>query len=122
MRNQECGYYIDGQPILVPDAELEVSASDLDSPDSGRDESGVMHRFRVRERVRTWSLSYGVLTGMEYRYMHDLMAGKSVFTFSFPGPDGLQESCSAYCSKVGFSICDQSQGIYKNLKFNIIEC
>lgn len=122
MRNQDCGYCIDGQPIPVPDADLEMSASDLDSPDSGRDESGVMHRFRVRERVRTWGFHYDLLTRQEYLYLKELMEGKTVFRFSYPGSGGVQESCLAYCAKVGYAVCDLNRGIYRNLKFNIIEC
>ena len=54
-------YQIDGKPMLAPDHDPEFSFSDLDSSDSGRDESGYMHRVRVREGVGTWGFEYAHL-------------------------------------------------------------
>ena len=42
---------VDGQPILVPDADITAEYTDLDSEESGRDESGVMHRIVARRGV-----------------------------------------------------------------------
>ena len=39
-------FLINGQPILVPDADVELSYQDLDAGSAGRDESGVLHRGR----------------------------------------------------------------------------
>lgn len=115
-------YQIDGQPLLVPDADVQISASDLDAEDSGRDESGFMHRLVVRERVRSWSFSYAVLNRLDYRYLESLFAGKPDFVFKYRGLDGQPATTRAYCSKSSITLHDARRGIYKNYKFNIIEC
>lgn len=122
MRNYDYDYQIDKNPMLVPDAGVEINFSDLDGEDSGRDEAGFMHRTVLRERVRTWSFSYAVLTAEEYRYLDSLFRGRSTFTFAFRGLDGHPEECQAYCSKGSITLYNRRQGLYKNMKFNIIEC
>lgn len=122
MRKFDYEYQIDKQPLLVPDAGVEISFSDLDGEDSGRDEAGFMHRTVLRERVRTWGFSYAVLTAEEYRYLDSLFQGKHTFTFAFRGLDGKPAQCQAYCSKGSITLYNRRQGLYKNLKFNIIEC
>lgn len=51
MRLFDYDFQIDGKPILMPDEDADISKADLDSEDSGRDESGVMHRQVVREAI-----------------------------------------------------------------------
>ena len=41
-------FLINGKPMLAPDADVGVSYTDLDANDSGRDESGYMHRIVMR--------------------------------------------------------------------------
>lgn len=115
-------YLVDGQPMLVPDADVEMSFSDLDHADSGRDESGFMHRIVVRYRVGTWGFNYSQLTAEEYGYMRTLLAGKAEFTFTYPDPNGDRVETKAYCSNNSITYHDARRGLYKNLKFNIIEC
>ncbi len=122
MRAYDFERLVDGQPLLVPDAGVEFSVSDLDSEDSGRDEAGFMHRSILRSGVRKWGFSYAVLSAEEYRYLMSLFAGKPTFTYSFRGMDGKPEQCLAYCSNHSISIFNERKGIYKNLKFSIIEC
>lgn len=115
-------FLVDDKPLLIPDADVELTLTDLDDSDSGRDESGVMHRILVRERVRSWGFQYSWLTAEEYGYITRLFAGKRVFTFRFRDADGVWKSCRAYCSNHSITLRDARQGIYKNLKFSIIEC
>ena len=75
MRQKVNFYQVDGIPMLAPDAEPEFSFADLDASDSGRDESGVMHRIMVREKVGTWSFSYAHLSDEELAYLRNLFAG-----------------------------------------------
>ena len=65
-------YLIEGQPLLIPDADVTVTGTDLDASDAGRDESGVMHRIPVRYKVPVWSFSYSHLTEAEKQYMENL--------------------------------------------------
>ena len=115
-------YLVDGVPMLIPDVDVELTFTDLDDSDSGRDESGVMHRIVVRERVRSWAFQYSWLTAEEYVYMTNLFAGKGAFTFRFKDADGVWKNCRAYCSNHSITFHDAALGVYKNLKFSIIEC
>ena len=84
MRKEVTFYQIDGKPMLAPDTEPEFTFTDLDSSDSGRDESGVMHRIVVREKVGTWGFTYSRLTDAQYAYLVGLFAGKAQFSFTHP--------------------------------------
>lgn len=121
IRSYSTMYTIDGQPMLEPDEEAEQSFSDLDASDSGRDESGVMCRVVVRERVATFGFSYALLDREDYAYLEHLMAGKAQFAFGYVGADGEAHSITAYCSKTSI-VLKRRDGLYKNYKFNIIEC
>lgn len=115
-------FLIDGQPILLPDAGIQINLEDLDSSESGRDESGVMHRVVLREKVRKYSIPYSTLTLEEYRYMLSLVSGKAAFRVTKREPDGQVAEFDAYCSKVGIKLLNKRIGLYKSLTLNIIEC
>lgn len=110
-------YKIDGVAIPVPDAEVTLSYADLDSAAAGRDESGYMHRAVLRHRVRTWGFTYTILSAEAVRTLEELLAGKAVFDFE--SEDGV---CKAYCAKQEVRLYDRTRGVYKGMKFNIIEC
>ena len=117
-------FLINGQPMLVPDAEVGVSYEDLDSSDSGRDESGVMHRIPVRYKVSSWSFTYSHLTEEEKQYMESLFPDAADFTFTHPDrlDSSVAVSCKAYRSKYGISWRNAKTGLWSNYSFNIIEC
>lgn len=115
-------YFIDGKPLLSPEQCVEISENDLDDADTARDESGIMHRIVVRECVKTWTFSYALLSYEDYLYIKELFAGKPEFAFSYRDLDGSQKTCRAYCSKRSVTQFNKATGLYKNLKFNIIEC
>lgn len=122
MRPCDYDFQIDGRPILTPDEGVRIIKSDLDSEDSGRDESGVMHRQVLREKVVTLELEYAVLTQREYQYTETLFAGKATFTVEYLDLNGKLAEMTAYCSKTSIFLHNARTGIYKNLKFSIIEC
>lgn len=124
MRQKVDFYQVDGQPMPAPDEEPEFSFSDLDASDSGRDESGVMHRIVVREKVGTWSFSYAHLSDEDLAYLRNLFAGKAQFTFTHPvfGSSNATESCTAYMSQYSALWKNQRTGQWRNFKFNIIQC
>ncbi|MBR4016478.1 MAG: hypothetical protein IKK11_01520 [Oscillospiraceae bacterium] len=115
-------FMIDRIPMLVPDENVEISAEDIDASDSGRDESGVMHRFVVRRGVRKWTFSYAYLTEEEYRYMESLFAGADTFLFAFPDRNGNPKEVMAYRSKYGILWHSAATGQYRNYQFNVVEC
>lgn len=117
-------FLIDGQPMLVPDADMEISLEDIDASDSGRDESAVMHRFVVRRGVGKWTFSYARMTKQEYGYMESLFAGKDSFQFTCPSYVNPAQSTvrTAYRSKHGISWRSVITGEFRNYQFSIIEC
>jgi len=122
MRELDNDFLIDGKPILIPDEGLEMEFNDLDAEESGRDESGIMHRVVLRRKVKKWAPVYAVLTGEEYQYMESLFEGKDEFVVTFPNVAGEKVTCTAYRSKYGIVLHNHKTGVYKNYKFNIIEC
>ena len=123
MKREFCyEYLIDGKPLLAPDMNVDITENDLDSPESGRDEAGYMHRMIIRSSVKTWGFAYAVLDAKDYTYIQDLFRGKESFIFSYRKPDGSMVTTRAYSSKRSITLRDYATGEYKNLKFNIIEC
>ena len=121
IRSYSTLYTIDGSPLLEPDEQAELSFTDLDASDSGRTEDGVMHRIVVREKVATFGFSYALLDREAYAYLEGLLAGKAEFAFGYVGSDGQTHSVTAYCSKTSLVLKSRG-GLYKNYKFNIIQC
>lgn len=115
-------FKVDDRPILLPDGNVEMTLTDLDSGSAGRDESGIMHRIRVRRRVKTWAFHYFALSREEFHYMEDLLSRSATFTFTYPDTDGISKSCKAYCSNTGLTYENARLGLYRNYKFTIIEC
>ena len=122
MRKPYYDFLIDGKPVLMPDEGISITAADMEAEDSGTDESGVLHRFLLREKVLGFSLSYDVLTHEEYRYMRSLVAGKSSFRVKYRDPDGKQLQLTAYCSGYSLALHNVRLGLYKGLKLDIQEC
>ena len=116
-------FAVNGTPMLTPDMEMAETETDIDEEDSGRDESQYMHRFVAREKVKTWSFSYALLDGEDLTYTKALFAGRHTFRFSFEEND-VQQTVDAYCSKLAYKKCRGpcAHGLYKELKFNIIQC
>lgn len=122
MRKYDFDFLIDGQPILVPDADIAVSYEDLDSSESGRDEGGFMHRVVLRTDVRKIPLSYAFLSSKDYLYMESLFHGKKDFMVEIRSFDGDPVSFRAYRSKHSITIHNARTRVCKNYNFNIIEC
>ena len=117
-------FRINGIPLLAPDQDVAMYWEDLDAPESGRDESGYMHRIVLRRKLRSWDFTYSCLTQQEYGYMQSLLGNLQTFTFTFPNPADPQKTLStqAYLSQYGVVWRNAQTGLYKNLKFRIIEC
>lgn len=117
-------FRINGKPIFAPDEDVAVSYSDLDADDSGRDESGYMHRIVVRYKLGTWSFEYSHITEEEKRYMETLFGDTPDFDFTHPDRLNANKEVTvkAYRSKYGLSWHNARTGQWRNYKFNIIEC
>ena len=117
-------YQIDGQPMVAPDADVKMSFEDLDSAQSGRDQSGFMHRIVVRKKVGVWEFSYSHLSREEYNYMMSILPTGGSFQFTHPGrqDSAVQEQTTAYLSKYGITWHSAKTDSYRNLTFSVIEC
>lgn len=117
-------FKINGKPLLPPDEDMSLSFEDLDASESGRDESGFMHRIVVRYKLGTWSFEYSHITQEEYAYMLSVIPKSGDFTFTHPKQTDCTatEDTTAYCSKYGIVWHSRRTKDYRNFKFNIIEC
>lgn len=124
MRNTTELFMINGKPILLPDAGVDVSYEDLDSADSGRDESGVMHRIPVRFKVGSWTFSYAQLTEAEKNYMENLFPEEADFQFTHPDRQDSSQPVTirAYRSKYSLSWKNAKTGLWSKYGFTIIAC
>ncbi len=110
-------FTVDGQPLLVPDENVEVRYEDIDAAAAVRDESGVMHRMPVRQNVESWSFTYALLTNAEKAYLDSLFAGKATFTFV---ANGVAKTC--YRSGVTVTWQNARTGLWRGYGFTVIEC
>lgn len=117
-------YLIDGKPLPLPDQGVEMSFEDLDHADAGRDESGYMHRMVVRYKVGRWDFCYSHLTQKTYGEILALLPKSGSFTFCYPDPadPAQQKKTQAYLSRYGIVWQNAATGLYRNLKFSVIEC
>lgn len=117
-------FTINGKPMLAPDTEVGFNYEDLDASDSGRDESGIMHRIVVRHKVPSWSFSYSNLTEEEKQYMENLFPDAPTFQFGHPGRiDSVHmEVTECYRSKYGITWKNARTGLWSGYSFNIISC
>lgn len=124
MREKTELFQIGGKPMLVPDAEVVVSYSDLDASDSGRDESGYMHRIVVRHKVGSWKFTYAHLTEEEKQYMESLFPDTASFLFQHPSRhnSSIPEQTLCYRSKYDISWKNARTGLWSGYGFSIIEC
>ena len=122
MRKLYYDFLIDGKPVLMPDEGLSIGVSDMETEDSGTDESGVMHRFLLREKVRSFGLAYDTLNLEEYRYMRSLVQGKTTFGVKYRDPDGQLTELTAYCTGYSIALHNARLGLFKGLKLEILEC
>lgn len=117
-------FKINGQPMPVPDEEVEVSYEDIDAADAGRDQAGFMHRIPVRHKVASWTFTYSHLTEEEKNYLEALFGDQATFTFTHPSrlqADQPQESL-CYRSKYALSWKNARLGLWRDYSFSIIEC
>lgn len=115
---------INGKPMFAPDADIDFSYEDLDDSDSGRDESGVMHRVVVRYKVMSGSFVFSHLSYEDYKYMESLFPDEPDFKFTCPDRKDFSKDVTLTCyrSKFGISWRNAVTGDMRNYKFNIIEC
>ena len=124
MRAKTERFTINGAPMLAPDASVSVNYEDLDASDSGRDESGYMHRIMVRSKVGSWKFEYAHLTEEEKQYMENLFPDTATFQFGHPSrlDADVMEVTTCYRSKYGINWKNARTGLWNGYSFSIIAC
>lgn len=117
-------FQINGRPMILPDAGVGFSFEDLDDSSSGRDEAGVMHRFVVRYDVGKWAFSFSSITEEEKNYLESIFPKSPTFQFTHPSEEGSDNLVTDTCyrSKRDMSWYNARLGVWKNYRFNIIQC
>ena len=110
--------------MLAPDAEVSTSYDDLDAADSGRDETGVMHKSVLRYKVGTWRFEYSSLSEEEKQYMESIFPDAPTFDFEHPSRKdaSIMEISKCYRSKYGISWRNARTGLWRGYSFSISEC
>lgn len=124
MRSKTDLFAVNGKPLLVPDAPATVNYTDLESSDSGRDETGVMHRVVIRHKVPAWNFSYSHLTDEEKQYMESIFPDDPSFVFRHPprGGGADPEETQCYLSNYGISLKNTKTGLWSGYSFTITAC
>lgn len=122
MRDFHYEYMVDGKPLLVADADVQITVYDVESGDSGKDESKVIHRKLAQKKMRQHIFSFFHATEADYKYLETLLLGKSSFIFSYRKAGGSIRKATGYCEKVSGYLHDSKRQIYKKVKFTIEEC
>ena len=124
MRSTTDFFRIDGRPMLAPDGEVTLNYEDLDDADSGRDQSGIMHRLVVRQKVPSWGFTYACLTEEEKNYMESLFGDSPTFLFTHPDrlDSGKPAQTVCYRSKYGITWRNAVTGLWSGYSFQIIAC
>ena len=112
-------FMVDGQGILVPDADVTVTTTDVEG-ESLRDRSGVLHRSLLR-RVTAWEFTYDTLTESERQYMLSLLTREAAFLFTHPGQDGQPQATVCCCRSWSGDYHDATRGQWRNFRFRVEE-
>lgn len=122
MRSLDFDFLIDGEPVLAPDAGVQLKREDVESEASGMDERGVHHRFVLRPRLKRWTLRYSLLTGQEVQYLRRLLDGKQTVTVRYRETDGSYINCTAWCGTDSGAFAHKQQDLWKDLVLTVSEC
>lgn len=116
-------YQIDGAPIVAPNAGVKLGLTDIEAPETGRDESGFLHRTVLRTGIATWQLCYERLTRQAYEYMQSILPRTGSFAFTHPACQSAGSTLSRCCLAGAESVCKTTAaGICWDLKITVKQC
>lgn len=118
---------IDGQPMPEPTETAQIEFADIESDDSGADESGVYHREVLRFGVLACTLTYGYLDNADCAYLLSLLQNKTTFSFTCPvssmDTDVTQTiTRTCYCANYGAALQRLQAGVWRDMELKIQEC
>jgi len=111
---------IDGVDLPAPSS-MSIPMSDLDSPDTTRNELGILQRDRIRSNVYKVEFSWNVLTNSEVSTILNAIEPDK-FTVTFPTPYG-NVTKEMYCGdrKLEAVLYRNGNNPLWSLSFNVIE-
>ena len=117
-------YKIENTPVVAPNAGVQLRVSDIEAEESGRDESGYLHRVVLRPGLATWTLSYRDLSREEYDYMMALLPGSGSFLFTHPdNADADRSNVSRCCiTDIRAGWHNALPGQSRELKITVTQC
>lgn len=118
---------IDGNPLPEPTEAAEIKFTDVESEDSGKDETGVYHREILRFGVLSCTLTYSHLSNEECAYLFHLLENKSTFRFTCPISSDSRNveqtvTRTCYCTDHGAALQRLKAGVWRDAKLQIQEC
>lgn len=118
---------IDGKPLPEPTETADIRFSDIESSDSGSDETGVYHREVLRFGVLTCTLTYGYLDNADCAYLLGLLQNKTTFQFTCPAASSTADVTqtiirTCYCSNYGAALQRLKTGVWRDMTLEIKEC
>lgn len=109
-------YYMDG--VSLPAGGVAVCrAKDLEAGDTGRDQSGFLHRWVLRRGLRRWEIAYRELSDRAARALLDSLPRKDTCILS--GPEG---SVLCHLDEVTHRCRDSLAGTRHEITILIEEC
>lgn len=113
---------IDGVVLPTPST-LSVSMADLDSPDTTRNEQGVLQRDRIRQGVYKVELEFNVKKGSEIQIIESAIIN-STLNVTFPDTTG-RITRKMYVGDRKKNVVLYKNGVFDevrwNLSFNLVE-
>lgn len=114
-------WMVNGTPLFIPSAGIQIEHTNLAGSSSGRTEDGIMHIDWVRRDIRKVSLRWSVLTASELEYVFSLMQGKEfVLTFKDRGRVCSMNAYSAESTYTYYTAAND-EDIYTDVSINAIE-
>ena len=116
-------FKINGKPMFAPDENVQITWSDIDSAESGRDEAGNQHRIVIRYDVASLTFNYQHISESELAYMRGIFPKEPDFLFEYPDPADSTKirKVRAYRQKQSIFWKNASNGQFRNYKFTITE-
>lgn len=118
---------IDGKPLPEPTETADIQFTDIESSDSGSDETGVYHREVLRFGVLTCTLTYSYLDNADCAYLLGLLQNKTTFQFTSPVASDAADvtqtiTRTCYCSNYGAALQRLKAGVWRDMTLKIKEC
>lgn len=114
-------WMVNGKPLFVPSAGIQIEHTNLAGSSSGRTEDGRMHIDWIRRDIRKVNLRWSVMTASELNYILGMMQGKEfVLTFK---DRGFVCTMDAYSAESSYTYYTSALGedIYTDVSINAIE-